>query len=101
MQLFSQFDTILGSFRSAAEKGACPVACYVTAVTRCLDLACQTSRIIESDCVIKLINAFFAPSGLGGWGIPHICGWLTQETPDDLVSYTAIMSTFYEVAKDS
>jgi hypothetical protein len=37
---------------------------------------------------------------MGGWGIPHICSWLTQETPDDLVSYINIMSTFYEVARD-
>jgi hypothetical protein len=98
--IFSQFDTVLGSFRSAAEK-ACPIACYVTALTRCLDLACHTSRVIENECVIKLNYAIFAPRGIGGWGIPHICGWLTQETPDDLVSYTTVMSTFYEVTKDS
>ncbi|PNF21843.1 hypothetical protein B7P43_G05957 [Cryptotermes secundus] len=98
--IFAQFDTILGSFRSASEKGACPVACYITAISRCIDLASQTSRTLEHECVIKLINALFAPRGMGGWGIPHICGWLTQETPDDLLAYTTT-STFYEVARDS
>jgi hypothetical protein len=98
--VFAQFDTILGSFRSATEKGPCPMASYISAVIRCLDLAAQTSQIVKSECVIKVINAFFAPRGLGGWGMPHVSCWLTQETPDELVSYITTMSTFYEVARD-
>jgi hypothetical protein len=99
--VFAQFDTVLGSFQSASEKGACPLASYISAIARCLDLAAQTSSVIESQCTIKIINAVFAPRSLGGWGIPHICSWLTQETPDDLVSYIIVMSTFYEVARDT
>jgi hypothetical protein len=93
--VFAQFDTVLGAFRPA-----CPLACYTSAVSRCLDLAAQTSQIIETQCTIKIINAAFAPRSIGGWGIPDICSWLTQETPDDLVSYITIMSTLYEVARD-
>jgi hypothetical protein len=77
------------------------VASYCSALAKCLDLAAQSYRGLESECTVKVINALFAPRTLGGWGIPHICGWLTQETPDNLVSYITLMSTFYEVATDS
>jgi hypothetical protein len=98
--VFDQFDTILGSFRSASDRGACPLACYISAVIRCFDLAAQTSATILNKCTVKLINAAFAPRGLGGWGIPHVCSWLTQESPDPLVSYITTMSAFYEVVVD-
>jgi hypothetical protein len=98
--IFDQFDTVLGSFRSASEKGACPIASYISAVTRCLTLAVQTSATIEFECSLKLINSAFAPRSLGEWGIPHICGWLTQETPDHLVAYVTTISSFYEIARD-
>jgi hypothetical protein len=98
--IFDQCDTVLGSFRSASEKGACPIASYISAVSRCLTLLVQTSAAIEYECSIKVINSVFAPRSLGGWGIPHICSWLTQETPDSLVAYINTISSFYEIARD-
>jgi hypothetical protein len=55
--------------------------------------------MIESQCAIKAINAMFGPRTLEGWGITHVCGWLIQETPDDLVSYITLMPRLYEVLR--
>jgi hypothetical protein len=55
--VFDQFDTILGTFRSASDRGTCPMASYSSAISRCLDLAAQTSALIEEKCIVKIINA--------------------------------------------
>jgi hypothetical protein len=67
---------------------------------RCLDLIGQTATLVKRQCSVDIVNSAYAPRSFGGWGIPHIVSWLTQESPDDLTSYINTMSSFYEVARD-
>lgn len=70
--IHSQLDTILGSYRAASDRGACPVASYISAIARCLDLIGQAATLVKRQCSVSVINSAFAPRSFGGWGIPHM-----------------------------
>lgn len=38
--------------------------------------------------------------GLGGWGIPHLIAWLTQEAQDHLSTYISIIFSAVEICPD-
>jgi hypothetical protein len=99
--VFAQMDTVLGAYRSAVEKGACPLACYFAAMRRCVELAVLTNRQVAGSKTLQIINAAFAPRGFGGWGLPHLTAWLTQESRDVLCRYTATIASFADAATDA
>lgn len=70
----SQFETVMGSFLSAFKKGSNPIAGYCSAIEKVLDLAVKTAGRGRTYSVMAIVNAMFAPRGLGGWDIPHIVG---------------------------
>lgn len=98
--IHSQFDTVFGSFRAAVIKGADPIVCYVFAVQRCLHLAMMTNPSVKKVDAVRLVNAFFAPRTLGGWGLPHLQAWLTQESKDSLSAYTFTMCSLRDAVPD-
>ncbi|APG78069.1 RNA-dependent RNA polymerase [Hubei qinvirus-like virus 1] len=101
--VYEQVDTILGGFRSASERGADPMVCYIMAIYRSLDLIIQSSRgcIHGNLDVMEIVNAAFAPRGLGGWGLPHMTGWLTQESQDKLTAYLGVIFSLNEYMMES
>nr|AXA52552.1 putative RdRp-complex [Linepithema humile qinvirus-like virus 1] len=98
--VFSQMDTVLGSYRAAVEKGSCPMTGYYFAMSSCLQLAAYSNYMVTQRDICNMVNAVFAPSGLGGWGMPHFTAWLTQEAQDSLSMYTSVMTSVIEVVNE-
>lgn len=96
--IHAQIDTVYGSYRASVEKGACPIAAYYCATVRVLELIFMTAKDLVGKDMLEIINAAFAPRGFGGWGLPSIGRFLTQECKDNLVAYITIMATFKDVS---
>jgi len=47
-----------------------------------------------------IVNAAYAPRGLGGWGFPHIVSWLTQEAQNSLSMYITTMCSVIDMVSD-
>lgn len=105
--IFEQVDTIMGSYRSAVEKGSEPIMTYAIALEKSFELVMMTSSSGYATWAprnyqashIHLINATFAPRNFGGLGMPHIIGWLTKETRDPLSAYYSIMCSAEQLLK--
>lgn len=97
--IHEQFQTTMGSFKSSCDRGACLIACYHVAMARCLEIAARANRLVLSTKTARLLNACFAPVGMGGWGLPAFCAFLTPESKDKLVSYTLLVASTSELIK--
>lgn len=95
--IYEQCDTVFGGFYAAVGRGSDPVASYYRAICRSLELIMMTfegtAHRFHHFQVAAVVNAFFAPRSLGGWGFPHINGWLNQESRDSLMAYGYVIST--------
>lgn len=94
--IFDQVDTVFGSFRSSVERGACPISAYKSAMVTSVRLCLLTNRVIKKVSSIRLINAAFAPRGLGGWGFPTFGAFITQECRDHLASYVCLVGSLLD-----
>lgn len=98
--IHSQLDTVMGSYRSSVDKGACPLAAYYFAIARSIQLCIYANTSLIKAPTLSILNAVFAPRGLGGWSLPHLAAWLTQENPDPLTSYTYVLTTAIDSSGD-
>ena len=60
---------------------------YIQAVYRAMQIIIQTNNFIARQDGFAVINAVYAPRSLGGWGIPTLMSWLSQESKDPLSNY--------------
>lgn len=98
--VFSQIDTILGSYRASVDKEMCPITAYYFAVTQSMQSIYYANSKITTRELCSIVNSAFAPRGLGGWGFPHIVSWLTQEAQDSLTMYTTTLCFIIDMVSD-
>nr|ASA47455.1 RdRp [Wilkie qin-like virus] len=80
--IFSHMDSAMGSVLGAVDRGACVISAYEWALTIAAKAAVTANPRVASDGLALTAFGAWLPKAMGGWGLPGVVSWVTQEGID-------------------
>ena len=89
---------IFNTSRGAMGKGGCPITLYVQALAQALRTVFRFLPEAKSFSAVELAMSFFAARSLGGWGVPSLATFLSNESTSVLTDSILLTKSVCKLA---